>query len=263
MPTGATRKNTPQLWDELWAGGAAADEDVDALANEHMGVRFQRMRARVIKRFGGFEGLQVIEIGAGAGTNAALFASMGSSVTVLDYSEQAIERSRVFFERNGISARQVHADALELPSELVGSFDVSMSFGLAEHFTGDARVRIVRSHFDLLRPGGVAFVSVPNRANPPYRLYKLVASRTRLWHVGEEYPFSRREFESICSTLGIREYSFFGDSLLESWRFVDPIAAGRKLLGRGAPTKRARSAPQRGTRLDDRFAYALVLCAAK
>jgi SAM-dependent methyltransferase len=261
MPLGPMRKNTPQLWDEVWAQMPGSDEDRDALANERVGARFQRMNARVVQRFGGFENLDVIEIGAGAGTNAALFAALGARVTVLDYSERALERSSVFFERNGITAMQVHADALDLPSNLVSSFDVSMSFGLAEHFVGEDRTSMIRSHLDLLRPGGVTFVSVPNKANPPYRLYKLLTSRTRLWNVGEEYPFSRCELESICSRLGVSDFSFFGDSLLSSWRFIDPVAAARKILGMKPPA-RTRSRLQRPTRLDDRFAYALVLYAA-
>jgi SAM-dependent methyltransferase len=205
----------------------------------------------------------VIEIGAGAGTNAALLGSLGSNVSVLDYSERALERSHVFFERNRISAKEIQANALDLPTDLLGSFDVSMSFGLAEHFAGEERVRIIRSHLDLLRPGGMAFVSVPNKANPPYRLYKLLTERTRLWNVGEEYPFSRREFESICHNLGIRDYSFVGDSFLQSLRFVDPVAAARKILKAKPRMDRSRLRLQRGTFLDDRFAYALVLCAAK
>jgi 2-polyprenyl-3-methyl-5-hydroxy-6-metoxy-1,4-benzoquinol methylase len=256
-------QNTSQLWDELWARGAGPDEDLYALAKERVGARFQRISHRVVQRFGGFQGLDVIEIGAGAGTNAALFGTLGSGVAVLDYSEKALERSRVFFERNRISAKEIHADALDLPTDLLGSFDVSMSFGLAEHFAGEDRVRIIRSHLDLLRPGGVTFVSVPNKANPPYRLYKLLTERTRLWNVGEEYPFSRREFESICSRLGVREYSFFGDSFLESLRFIDPVAAARKILRAKPRLDQKRLRRQRGTFFDDRFAYAIVLCAAK
>lgn len=256
-------KNTSQLWDDLWVRGVGLDEDLYALAKERVNVRFQRISARIMQRFGGFQDLDVIEIGAGAGTNAALFGILGSSVTVLDYSEKALERSRVFFERNRISANEIHANALDLPSGLLGSFDVSMSFGLAEHFAGEERLRIIRSHLDLLRPGGVAFVSVPNKANPPYRLYKLLTARTRFWNVGEEYPFSRRELESICAGIGVHDYAFFGDSFLQSFRFIDPVAVARKILRTKPRTDRSRLRLQKGTFLDDRFAYAIVLCAAK
>jgi 2-polyprenyl-3-methyl-5-hydroxy-6-metoxy-1,4-benzoquinol methylase len=263
MPLGRIDKNTSELWDEVWARDAGPDEDRHALAKERVGARFQRMSKEVIRRFGTFEDLKVIEIGAGAGTNAALFGALGSDVTVLDYSAKALERSRVFFERNELSARQVHADALDLPADTLESFDISISFGLAEHFVGEDRVRIIRSHLDVLRPNGVSFISVPNRANPPYRVYKLLTQRTRLWNVGEEYPFSRHELASICSRLGVREYSFFGDSLLESFRFVNPIALARKVRRKQPPTGQQRVRVQRGTFLDERLAYALVLCAAR
>jgi 2-polyprenyl-3-methyl-5-hydroxy-6-metoxy-1,4-benzoquinol methylase len=263
MPRRHARKNTPQLWDEVWSDGAAPDDDRHALAKERVGVRFRRITQRVVERFGGFENLDVIEIGAGIGTNAALFASLGSNVTLLDYSDKALERGRSFFERNGLSATQIHADALRLPDELIGGFDVSMSFGLAEHFIGEPRVEVVRSHLELLKPGGLTFVSVPNRANPPYRVYKALASRTRLWNVGEEYPFSRDELESICSTLGVKEFSFFGDSVLDSFRFVNPVAATRRLLGKKTRIGGRPPRSQRPTRFDDRYAYALVLCAAR
>jgi 2-polyprenyl-3-methyl-5-hydroxy-6-metoxy-1,4-benzoquinol methylase len=256
------RENTAQLWDELWATQTADEDDLIALATERAGARFQRIARHVTEHFGGFEGLDAIEIGAGAGTNAALFAALGANVTILDYSEKALERSRVFFERNGVAARAICGDALDLRADLRERFDVSMSFGLAEHFAGGRRTEIIRSHLDLLRPGGMTFVSVPNRANPPYRLYKLLAERSRRWKVGEEYPFSRAELEAICAALGVRVHSFFGDSLLTSMRFIDPVAAARVVLGRPAARRRA-ARLERGTFLDARFAYALVLCVVK
>ena len=205
----------------------------------------------------------MIEVGAGAGTNSALLATLGAEVTVLDYSEQALERSRAFFGHAGVAATWIRADALDLPGDLLGVYDVSFSFGLAEHFRDEARTTIIRSHLDLLRPGGMAFVSVPNRANPPYRLAKVIAEQTGYWKVGEEYPFSRGEFAKICQTLGVHEYFFLGDSLLQSLRFLDPVAFVRNRRGVRGDVDTSRIRVERGTFLDERFAYALVLCAVK
>ena len=257
------RTNTAELWDELWAQERSRDEDLHLLAKERASVRFRRLTSRIVRHFGGVDGLMVIEVGAGAGTNAALLAALGADVTVLDYSPQALERSRVFFERAGVQATRIRADALNLPGELLGRYDVSLSFGLAEHFTGQPRTGIIQSHLDLVRPGGLTFVSVPNRANLPYRLSKLVAERTGYWKVGEEYPFSRGELEGICDALGVEEYSFFGDSVWHSLSFVDPIAITRSLRGVKTDLTRARIRTERGTLLDERLAYALVLCAVK
>jgi hypothetical protein len=59
------------------------------------------MSPRVVERFGGFE--------------------IGADAQGREEGRKAIERRRVFFEPNGISARQVQADALDLPSELLRS----------------------------------------------------------------------------------------------------------------------------------------------
>ena len=257
------RNNTPELWDELWAEGASLEQDLYALEKERAGVRFRRLRNRIVGRFGRFDGLKVVEVGAGAGTNAALCARLGAEVTILDYSDAALDRSRIFFERNGLTATRIRGDALRIPAELLGVYDVSMSFGLAEHFVGEMRAEIVRSHLDLLRPGGMTFVSVPNRANLPYRLSKLIAERTGRWKVGEEHPYSRAEFAAICAALDVREYSFFGDSLWHSLSFVNPIVIGRNVRGVKPDLDRSRIGPERGTLLDARFAYALVLCVVK
>jgi hypothetical protein len=78
-----------------------------------------------------------------------------------------------------------------------------MSFGLAEHFRGTKRIKINKAHFDVLRKGGIAFISVPNKHNPPYRISKFVAEHTGRCTVGEEYPYSRKELRNICEQIGI------------------------------------------------------------
>lgn len=251
--------NTPELWDSVWAADVPPARDVYDLAAEERTVRWRRVRERCEAAFGSLAGLRVVEIGAGAGTNAALFAKHGAEVTVLDYSPGALERSRAFFAHNSRSATWVAADALDLPADLRGAFDVSLSFGLAEHFLGEKRSGIVRSHVEVLRPGGRTFISVPNRANLPYRLYKVLAEAAGIWKVGEEYPFSRRELLDLGREAGLSDAEVFGESLWGSLYFVDPVRVIRKLRHRPDPTDVSRLRPQHATPLDDRFAYAIVL----
>jgi SAM-dependent methyltransferase len=217
-------RNTSQLWDDVWAARSpSVEKDLYAVAKEERLIRWQRIEAKILERFGAFAGLSIVELGAGRGTNAALMAHRGARVTVLDYSQTALDRSRRLFDNLGLPVELVLQDALELPDDLRGRYDVSMSFGLAEHFLGDPRAAIVRAHFDVLKPGGIAFVSVPNAHNPPYRLYKWITERTGRWTIGEEYPFSRRELERHCRALGLDNYGFFGDSLWRSKKFLNPI----------------------------------------
>ena len=277
-------KNTAQLWDGVWTRSASIEKDLYTVAKEERLIRWQRMEAMIIERFGGFEGLSVVEVGAGRGTNAALMAQRGAQVAVLDYSAVAMDRARRLFEEMDKPVEIIQQDALDLPQSVRGRFDVSMSFGLAEHFLGEQRGGILKAHFDLLNDNGLTFISVPNTHNPPYRLYKWITERTGRWGAGEEYPFSRQEFESYCEQLGVDEYGFFGDSLLRSKKFLNPIKwlPRRKKKAPEAPAAQNEGAPiepplsasqrrryrrlprrERGTSLDAYYSYALVLWATK
>jgi 2-polyprenyl-3-methyl-5-hydroxy-6-metoxy-1,4-benzoquinol methylase len=186
-------------------------------------------------------------------------AARGAAVTVLDYSPVAIDASKAFFQRNDVAAEFIHADVLALPEAHKGQFDIVMSFGLAEHFRNPERTNVVSAHFDLVRRGGGVLISAPNRHNLPYRFYKFVAERTGRWKVGEEYPFSRSEFVRMCKQLGITDYEFLADSVLESARFVSPLHALRKLRKAKVSARPALPA----TPLDEYVAYALVLAAIR
>lgn len=257
-----TDPNTPELWDDIWRAGASADEDRRTVAREELTIRWQRIEQRVRARFGGFEGLRAIEIGAGSGTNAAAMAKRGAAVTLLDYSELALGRARELFAANEVEADFIEANALELPDEVRGAFDVAMSFGLNEHFTGAERIGIFQSHLDALRDGGLAIISVPNAHNAPYRASKFVAERTGRWKLGVEVPFTRNELESICAQLGVTDCEFFGDSFASSLQFINPLPYARRALGRPTSTKLKRR-PERGGPLDERWAYATVLLMSK
>ena len=161
-----TDPNTPELWDDIWRAGTIAGEHRANVAREELSIRWRRIEERVRARFGALEDLRVIEIGAGAGTNAAAMAKRGASVTLLDYSPKALRKARELFEANGLQAEFIEANALELPDELRGGFDVAMSFGLNEHFTGAERDGIFQAHIDALRDGGIAIVSVPLGLEP-------------------------------------------------------------------------------------------------
>lgn len=135
-----------------------------------------------------------------------------------------------------------------------------MSFGLTEHFLGKDRTTINEAHLDLVRSGGLTFISVPNSWCPPYRVFKLVAETTGRWKMAEEYPYSRRELFRVAEQIGAQSALIFGDDFWDSLRFVSPLRFGRKLL-KLPESKRVRE--ERGTPLDAYLSYAIVLCAKK
>lgn len=262
------KKNQPALWDAIWQN-TTLDRIQPQLATEENSIRWARIEKAILDRFGSFEGLRVIELGAGVGTCSALMARKGAKITVLDYSETALRVSQELFRALGFAAEFVQCNALNLPSHLLHSFDISMSFGLTEHFIGQKRIAINKAHFDVLRGGGIAIISVPNRYNPPYRLWKWILQSRNKWIYGEEYPYSRKELREICRQVGVTDYFFAADSLISSFKFlniINPLRLARKFLSGGKPLgKNPASArvKEKGTFLDQYFSYALVLCAIK
>lgn len=186
-------------WDRLWA---EQDEVADELDAERGSLRWRTQRKLVENRFGSFEGLEVIEVGAGRSTNALLYALHGARATVLDRSSLALEQSRRRFARHGLDVRTVEADVFELSGDLRDRFDVSMSFGLCEHFLGQRRQQVVAAHLELVKPGGLAVVNVPNRLSPPYRAWMAMQKRRGTWKLGTEVPFSGAELSDLAKLSG-------------------------------------------------------------
>lgn len=182
-------------WDRLWS---EQDETTDELDAEIKGLRWRTQRKLVERRFGSFEGLEVIEVGAGRSTNALL----GARATVLDRSSVALEQSRRRFARHGLDLRALEADLFELPGDLRDRFDVSMSFGLCEHFIEHRRQQVVAAHIELVKPGGLAIVNVPNRLSPAYRAWMGVQKRRGTWKLGTEVPFSGNELSDLAKLGG-------------------------------------------------------------
>lgn len=182
-------------WDTIWS--EHADGGDDPLAELHS-LRFKTQDRLVREHLGSFEGLRVIEVGAGQATNALLYAVQGARATALDTSQVALDQSSERFRVRGLELSPIQADVFDLPADLRGKFDVAMSFGLCEHFLGERRRAVVAAHIELLRPGGIAMINVPNRLSPFYRLWMAISKWRGTWSLGTEVPFSGRELVRLA-----------------------------------------------------------------
>lgn len=186
-------------WDGMWSALGEQDDDPTA---ELTSLRFRTQERLIERSLGSLRGLRVIEVGAGRATNALLYALRGAKATVLDNSPVALEQSRRRFAARGLEVTTIESDVFALPAHVRGSFDVSMSFGLCEHFSGERRRDVIAAHVELLKPGGIAMVNVPNRLSPLYRLWMGLAKRRGTWSLGYEVPFSGRELSDLARQSG-------------------------------------------------------------
>jgi SAM-dependent methyltransferase len=117
--------------------------------------------------FADAQGLKVLEIGCGLGTDGAQFAKAGADYTGIDLTDAAIELARKRFELFGLNGKFQVADAekLNFPDE---SFDVVYSHGVLHH-TPDINAAVREIH-RVLKPGGRAIVMLYHRGSYNYRV---------------------------------------------------------------------------------------------
>ena len=241
-------------WDAEWERQPL---DVDAPAREQGTVRWREQERLVRLQLGGFDGLRAIEIGAGRGVNALLYALRGATVTLLDRSATALRQAEELFSSSGATAEFVEADLFDPPADLVGTFDVSMSFGVCEHFLGRRRLEVVRAHLDLVRPSGLALIGVPNRYGVVYRLWMGALKARGTWSLGTEVPFSATELRTLVHAAGGEPLPPIFGSLAAS---VVDHGLNQVLYKLGRDGLRV---PQVRLPVLDRLAYELVVPAVK
>lgn len=258
------QKNNAKVWDAVWLDPGLVKDDELILDTEAATTRWRKILKVLISELGTLKGKRVLEIGSGVGTYGALLAQQGTETTVLDYSPAALNRAKDFYHHNGLQVTRIQGDALHLPSAIKKNhFDISVSVGLTEHFSGINRIAIHQVHLDVLKKGGVAVFILPNAYNPPYRIYKFVSELFGRWKFGEEYPFTRKELLSISAQINGKVVALFGDDFYTSLRFLLPANFLRRWFRVGLPRSHAEIRQEKGTPLDDRFGYSFILVLRK
>jgi SAM-dependent methyltransferase len=110
--------------------------------------------------FDSFAGSRVLEIGPGLGTDHAQFARAGAQTYAIDLTATHLQLTRQRFALEGLTTRLTRGDAERLPFGDT-SFDAIYSFGVLHHTPDTGRA--VREVYRVLRPGGVAIVSLYHR----------------------------------------------------------------------------------------------------
>ncbi len=100
-----------------------------------------------------WQGLRVLEVGCGIGTDGANFARAGADYTGVDVSEASLALARRRFELFHLPGRFIRANGEDMDAALEpGSFDLVYSFGVIHHTPRpDAVVRQIRG---LMKPKG-------------------------------------------------------------------------------------------------------------
>ncbi len=163
-----------KYWNELWADGevpSIVDPRDTRLANR-VNRRFHHVFQRL---FAGYDtsSMRLLEIGCGKSAWLPYFAKeFGFQVYGLDYSPIGCEMARAVLQANKIEAEVVCADFFSSPENLLGKFDVVVSFGVIEHFEDTSGC--LRSVSSFLKTGGMLITSIPNMVGMIGAVQKMV-----------------------------------------------------------------------------------------
>jgi len=111
---------------------------------------------------------EVLEVGCGMGTHAALLAQAGARLTCIDLTEQAVERTRRRFEIFNLAGEVRRADAESLPFP-DASFDMVWSWGVIHHSSSMEKCLLEITR--VLRTGGRLLLMVYYRPSLVYYLH--------------------------------------------------------------------------------------------
>jgi len=181
--------------------------------------------------------MKFLEIGCAPGKMLSwVAASLGAEVSGLDYSEPGVRVARMMFHTLGLSADIRHEDVFET-TFAPGSFDVVYSAGVIEHF--EDPTGIVRIHTKLLKPGGLALITVPNLGG----MYGRIASKETLaiHNLAIMSPGALRELvptEIDCSGVAFRygRFTLAMGAIDARWGIVSKVLQiGTDLAGLAQP----------------------------
>ncbi len=261
----------PEGWGAVWRRDMATYDAASVIAavdEESVSVRCEKITAYLDEHVGDLVGKRAVEIGCGGAIYSLIYARLGARATLLDYNLEALALAKRNLGALDLEGKLLQADAFNLSPDLHTRFDVAMSFGTVEHYRYPRRLAICQAHVDLVKPGGVVIIGVPNVLFLPHEVLKRLLVARGKWFLGYEGSFSRRELRGVGNSLGLRDARIVGSSwradlrryvriVRETHTFQRWFSSGGRHNGSAVPRK------QTHHWLDDYLGHDVVLLGVK
>lgn len=153
---------------------------------------------------------KILELGCGKGLESMELEKRGADVTVVDYSETAVNSFKKRCVDSGVEIDVIQQDitSLNIPDR---RFDLIFSSGVLEHFHNPDE--IVKKQFELLENNGILIVDVPNKYTL-YTVIKKILMKLNLWNAGWETEYSPKDLENLLKRNNFSIVDVFGRDLL-------------------------------------------------
>lgn len=170
-------------WDSLWKEESmpkAFDPRATNL-NNYINRRFHNYFYSLFRGLDA-KGKRLLEVGCARSVWLPYFArEFGFQVSGIDYSEIGCRQAKTLLHREGVEGNVICASFFAPPREMVGLFDVVVSFGVAEHF--EDTTACIHAFSKFLKPGGMLITIIPNLAGFIGMLQRLLNRRVYDIHI--------------------------------------------------------------------------------
>jgi len=143
-------------WNELFT----QDEFRWPKPHEHVLAFVPLLKGRAAQR--------VLDLGCGAGRHTVYLAREGFELFAIDIAENGLEHTRTWLEREKLEAELKHGDIEQIPYP-EAFFDAVISIYVIYHKTLAGMRRSVAEIYRVLRPGGLALISLQSKRGYRYR----------------------------------------------------------------------------------------------
>jgi len=195
-------------WDKIWKEKNLMNKLVDAGR-----VVYNKKWLSILEEYLDVDSF--CELGCGGSTLLLQVARYAKKVMGVDYSGEALRRSRKLFRENKIKNGEFIKDnCLKLKTKR--KFDVVWSQGLVEHFKNP--LKIVKAHLQLTKKGGYSIMSIPYKYSYMKFWYELTRfpGLDKFWPWTDQQFFSKRRLEKMIKTkfpqynTTVKPYPFWG-----------------------------------------------------
>ena len=206
--TGPTNEDISAYWDSRIHDTVLSDDPPGSLGFYAAMDAYRYGRLDYLSALVDFErwrGRDVLDLGCGAGLDAARFARAGGRVVGVDLSAGALAMASDYLGVSGLKAGLVRADAAQLPFA-PASFDLVFCHGVLSFVRHEKAV--VAEVRRILRPDGMAILMVYNRRSGMYAAHRFL--RLPLGHADAPgfRTHTRAEFEALLAPFGSCEIRY-------------------------------------------------------
>ena len=157
------------------------------------------LRANYIKSKTKLEGEKVLDVGCGGGLLSEALHDFGADVTGIDAAGPGIEVAKIHAKNDNKNIKYFEITAEELNLKESGSFDIVTCLEVLEHVPDPKS--LVATCIDLLKPGGVLFLSTINK-NPRSWITAIVGAE----YIFNLLPKGTHEFDKFIKPSDLAKY---------------------------------------------------------